>query len=116
MSSVAAFPGPVNVVFLAPVVTGTLLTLHASLHNQLTAEGLSCHPYYLPDAWVPHCAVTVEEPLGRSLDTIKAIHAADVLGEYTIDNVNVVEFRPVVTLASFDLGNGNAEPSVPGDA
>jgi 2'-5' RNA ligase len=116
MASVGTFPGQENVVFLAPVVTGSLLKVHASLHDQLEAEGISCHPYYLPGLWVPHCAVTVEEPVGRSLDTIKAIHEANVLGEYTMDNVNVVKFRPVVTLSSFDLGSGDAEPSAAGDA
>ncbi|MBI4766862.1 MAG: 2'-5' RNA ligase family protein [Deltaproteobacteria bacterium] len=115
-SSVGTFPGRENVVFLAPVVTGVLLRVHTSLHEQLAVQGLSCHPHYLPGLWVPHCAVTVDEPIGSSLNTIKAIHDANVLGEYTIDNVNVVEFRPVVTLASFGLRNRDAEPSVPGDA
>jgi 2'-5' RNA ligase len=108
-SSVGVFPGEENVVFLAPVVTASVLELHASLHEQLAVEGLSCHPYYLPGEWVPHLAVTMEEPIIQSTETIKAIHDADVLGDYTIDNVNVVQFRPVVTLSQFRLGLGNAE-------
>lgn len=114
MASVGLFPGTENVVFLAPVVTQSLLQLHAALHDQLAAHGMACHPYYLPDVWVPHCSVSVEEPLDRSLDMIKAIHDANVLGEYTIDTVTLISFRPVVTLASFHLGNGDAEPDVPG--
>ena len=116
MSSVGLFAGAENVVFLAPVVTESLLQVHAALHDLISAKGLSCHPDYLPGAWVPHCAVTVEEPLDWSLDTIKAIHDASVLGKYTFDNVHVVQFRPVVTLSSFRLGNVNAEPSDSGNA
>jgi len=116
LSSVGMFPGRENVVFLAPVVTASLLEVHAALHARLAADGLSCDPRYLPGAWVPHCAITVEEPIVRTLETIKEIHDADVLGEYTMDNVNVVRYRPVITLSTFHLGNGDAGPSVPGDA
>lgn len=112
LSSIGIFPGQANVVFLAPVVTENLLKAHASIQEQLAAEGLSCHPYYSTDLWVPHCAVTMEEPLSRSFDTIKAIQDSNVLGEYTIDNVNVVKFRPVVTLSSFYFAGEDTEPSV----
>ena len=116
ISSVGTFMGGENVVFLAPVVTASLLDVHASLHVRLVADGLSCHPYYLPGAWVPHCAVTVEEPIVRSIETIRSIHDADVFGEYTIDNVNVVRYRPAVTLSVFHLGIKDAEQGSGGNA
>jgi 2'-5' RNA ligase len=103
-SSVGLFPGSQNVVFLAPVVTSSLLSIHKALHLQLAAEGLSCDPYYRPDAWVPHCAITVDEPLANSLETISQIHKRNLMGGYEIDQVDIVKFRPVVTLATFKLG------------
>ena len=103
-SSVGTFPGPENVVFLAPVVTSPLLESHSALHAQLAAAGLSCDPYYLPDNWVPHCAITVEEPIAQTLETIRQVHEADVLGKYSISTVGVVAFRPVTNLSVFELG------------
>ncbi|NIA13096.1 MAG: hypothetical protein GWP08_03365 [Nitrospiraceae bacterium] len=115
-SSVGVFPGVENVVFLAPVVTAPLLAAHAVLHTQLQGEGLSCDPNYVPCAWVPHCAITVEEPIAQTLETIRHVHDANVLGEYTISTVGVVEFRPLVTLSVFDLGEKVPEPAHAGDA
>ena len=74
LASIAIFPGADNVVFLAPVVTTELLTLHQRFHNKLNAAGLSGDPHYLPGAWVPHCTITMEEQLPRTLETIKSIH------------------------------------------
>lgn len=115
-SSIGMFPGQENVVFLSPVVTSALLAVHTRLHSHLRNAGLLCHPYYLPGSWVPHCAITMEEPISRSVETIRKIHEADVFGEYTIDNVNVVRFRPVITLSSFRFGKGEAEQGRPCDA
>ena len=114
-SSVGLFPGPKNVVFLAPVVSASLLATHARLHSRLRDEGLICHPCYLPGAWVPHCAITLEESMAQSLGTIRRIHEADVLGEYAIDSVSVVRFRPVVTLSSFRLRNADSDPAAHGE-
>ena len=103
-SSVGLFPGPQNVVFLAPVVTPSLLSVHAALHLRLAAAGLSSDPHYHSGAWVPHCAITVEEPLASSLETIRLIHERNLMGEYEIDAVGIVKFRPVVKIATFSLG------------
>ena len=109
LSSVGIFPGEENVVFLAPVVTSELLKLHQSFHEQLKAAGLSSDPSYFPGSWVPHCTITMEERLPRMLDTVRSIHGEKVLGEYRVSSIHVVEFRPVASLASFDLIDGRAE-------
>lgn len=107
-SSIGIFPGKDNVVFLAPVVTPFLLSIHKSLHDQLVTQGISCDAYYLPGAWVPHCAITVEEPIAMTSDTIRKIHEHNALGEYEIDQVAVVKFRPAVDVARYSLTKGLA--------
>ena len=92
-----------------------LLTLHSRFHGNLEEAELYSDPLYLPGAWVPHCAITMEEPLPRTLDTIRTTHAKSVLGEYCISRVDVVEFRPVTSLATFELIDRNAEPDAPGN-
>ncbi len=109
LCSIGLFPGEENTVFLAPVVTTELLMLHKFFHDKLKAAGLSSDSNYLPGAWVPHCTITMEEQLPRTLETIKAIHMKKVLGEYPVSKIHVVKFRPVVSLASFRLSNENAE-------
>ena len=109
LSSIGLFPGNENVVFLAPVVTTELLTVHKTFHDRLGAAGLSGDPHYLPGIWVPHCTITQEEHLSDALETIRSTHGAKVLGEYRISEVQVIEFRPVVSLASFRLSEGGAE-------
>lgn len=105
-SSIGLFPGTENIVFLAPVVTESLISAHAILHRYLADANMKCHSYYLHGAWVPHCTITAEEPLEKSIESIQKIHSAQVLGEYHFDSIHLVKFRPVVSLASFKLGNG----------
>jgi 2'-5' RNA ligase len=103
VSSIAMFPGERNVVFLAPVVTRGLLEVHESLHTALSGAGVRSDPLYVPGAWVPHCTISMEEPLDRSLATIGYLHSRDLLGEYGTGRVDVIRFRPVARLASFEL-------------
>jgi 2'-5' RNA ligase len=104
-SSIGLFPGTENIVFLAPVVTELLISAHAMLHRYLADADMKCHSHYLPGTWVPHCTITAEEPLEKSIESIQKIHSAQVLGEYSFESVHLIKFRPVVSLASFQLGN-----------
>lgn len=105
-SSIGLFPGTENIVFLAPVATESLISTHAMLHRYLADADMKCHSYYLPGAWVPHCTITAEESLAQAMETIQKIHIAQVLGEYSFDSIHLVKFRPVVSLASLQIGNG----------
>ena len=53
--SVGNFPGTEGVVFLAPIVTATLINLHSKVFSLASAKGDSVSEYYRPGAWVPHC-------------------------------------------------------------
>jgi hypothetical protein len=92
-------------------VTTELLALHQRFHDELRAAGLSSDPYYLPGAWVPHCTITVEDELPRVLEVIESIHGEEVLGQYPVSEIHVVQFRPTVSLASFSLSSGGAAKS-----
>jgi 2'-5' RNA ligase len=48
-------------IFLGPVVTSPLLTLHRQVNEEMNAfAALPEFPYYLPEHWVPHCGVAIE--------------------------------------------------------
>ncbi len=57
--SIGVFTFPSPCVFLAPVVTSKLLELHKDLHRVFNFCSSQGFEYYLPDSWVPHCAVDI---------------------------------------------------------
>lgn len=108
ISSFGIYPGSDNVVFLVPVVTEELLALYKYFHNMLDATGLESDPLYHLGQWAPHCTITIEEGFQASLETIKSIHNQDILGTYRLNEIHVVEFRPVSNLTSFKLSDVNS--------
>jgi 2'-5' RNA ligase len=56
LSSIGIFNNS-RCIFLSPVVTRELLQLHLNFHNIFSFCDHSGYEYYLPDSWVPHCAV-----------------------------------------------------------
>ena len=113
--SLGLFPGEENVVFLAAIVTKELLALHEKLHSALSDAGIESDPDYRPGSWVPHCTITMEEPLRKSLRTIASLHRRDLLTEYCVSRVEAAEFRPTATLAGFELTGSPAEPRACGN-
>jgi 2'-5' RNA ligase len=57
-NAVGVFPRA-GVVYLAPVVTGSLLRLHERLQLALSGEGRPAvhHAALLPESWMPHCTL-----------------------------------------------------------
>ncbi|MGH3727134.1 MAG: 2'-5' RNA ligase family protein [Micromonosporaceae bacterium] len=55
---VGLFPG--GVLWLGPVVTEELLTLHHEIHRALDRAGIVCWPYYRPGRWMPHCTLAMQ--------------------------------------------------------
>ena len=61
--SIGIFTQPKSCVFIAPDITGKFIELHKSLHqafNYCFAQGFE---YYLPDKWIPHCAVDISNDI-----------------------------------------------------
>lgn len=103
-SSVGVFTAPGPCVFLAPIVTQTLLATHQRLMSLFADCDHKGHEYYLPDQWVPHCAVDIAKDIHticRSTDLL--------LKEYTpihgyVEEIGWVEVtKPVKRLETFHL-------------
>ena len=58
LDSVAMF-NDTKTVFLNPTMTKNMYQLHASLHEKLKEFDTQGWEWYLPDGWVPHCAVAL---------------------------------------------------------
>jgi len=57
LSTLGTFPATENVLMLGAVVDGELLAVHSAVHDVLAGRVRDASAYYLPSAWVPHCAL-----------------------------------------------------------
>ena len=103
-ASVASFPTELNVVFLAPVVTRTLLDLHDDFYTGWDLSWGTPKPYYHPGNWVPHCTMAMEGPPERVPDIFAALRSSPAFGPVQAASMGLIEFRPVQELCEFRLG------------
>lgn len=102
-AAVGVFPGKQGIVYLAPVVTAALLTLHARFHHRLTSIAPTSNPYYLPGHWMPHCSVGINLPVDKIGQAVMLCQGADVFRPVTLATVRLIEFHPVRPIYTYQL-------------
>lgn len=105
LGSVGTFPTKEGVVFLAPVVTSELLTVHERFHTAFSRYGSCSSAHYLPGNWVPHGTVATDLT-GAEIGQVATHcweHFRPIRGWFR--EIGLVEFRPVRELATFKLGS-----------
>ncbi|MGH6901814.1 MAG: 2'-5' RNA ligase family protein [Geminicoccaceae bacterium] len=108
-ASLGVFPTEENVLFLAPVVTPTLLDLHAAYHAMAQRLGATCRPYYLPGRWVPHCTLSMQGSIAGVQDGLGHLAARWKPPRGTIRSVALIKVPPLLTIAEHRLaGDGGA--------
>lgn len=103
LSSLGTFLTDEGTVFLAPVVTEQLLSIHRMVHELTNEYDEEKWVHYLHGKWVPHCTMTTnnskEEGI-RALDIIKnQFRPIDVI----VERIGLVEFRPIKKHSEFAL-------------
>lgn len=93
-AAVGTFPGPQGVLYLAPVVTLQLLTLHRDFHAQLAATGLSFNALYQPDRWVPHCTIGFQLPVAAIGAAVDLCRAAPWPTTVAVSAIRLIAFSP----------------------
>ena len=104
LASAGTFPTAEGVVFLAPVVTQELLLVHQRFHRLLSDRGLDCVAYYRPGNWVPHCTVAIDVAPDRVAASLEMCVQSEAFGAVALDEVSLIEFRPVREVYAFPLG------------
>lgn len=103
LGAVGTFPTHENVLFLFPVPSTSLLSVHAAMHRMLHEMKITSSSYYFPGNWIPH--LTLEFNLENSeLDTSVEVfrkHFQPIDG--TVTQLGVVGFRPIQYLRQFAL-------------
>ncbi|MCL2773990.1 MAG: 2'-5' RNA ligase family protein [Oscillospiraceae bacterium] len=104
LDSIGIFTHPKACVFLAPIVTERLLELHKSLHKEFDFCSVQGFEYYLPDAWVPHCAVDISSDIDVVRRSAEYLMKSFQPFEAEITNIGWVELtKPVKRLERFEL-------------
>lgn len=102
-ASVGVFPTAEGAVFLAPLMTDQLKTIHQDFHRRLGVLPTPSGAYYRPDQWVPHCTLAMEVPqplIGTAVQTC-VTHWQSYQG--VVQEVGLIEFRPVKTWQLYPL-------------
>jgi 2'-5' RNA ligase len=103
LESLGAFNSSQGVVFLAPVVTRQLQDFHSRVQDLLTAYGASLNPYYLPDQWVPHVTLAVEQPPEMLPVIFRACQQAAIFATGMGESLLLADFPPPRQIASYPL-------------
>ena len=99
MSHFGIFSGIPSYVFLAPVVTQSLLALHENIAEAVRGQQIREH--HLVGSWVPH--VTVATLKGKPEMALEAAMRNFDHHDGHITAIELVQFPPVEILASFPL-------------
>jgi 2'-5' RNA ligase len=103
LASLGLFPAERSVLFVAPVVTDSLLELHARTHRAFAPfAGAGC-AYYRPGAWVPHVTVAMNLPGTAVGNAVAQLAAGWRACTVACNALRLVSFRPVEALCCFDL-------------
>lgn len=104
LESLGVFGSVQGVIFLAPVVTRQLQTLHGQVQGLLEYFGATRHPYYLPDHWVPHVTIAVEQPPEVFPVVFRLCQQAQAFSPARAEKLLLVDFPPPRRLLTLPLG------------
>jgi 2'-5' RNA ligase len=103
LSFVGTFPTRENVVFIAPKVTTELLNIHLKLHEKLSNKGIKSIEYYQPNNWIPHCTIAIDLNKNKTSKVIDICLQSKAFEFVVLDEVSLIEFRPVRNIISYKL-------------
>lgn len=102
-SFIGTFPGNEGVVFLSGAPSQELLESHKLLHSILESHKVTADEMYRPGRWVPHCTVAHELTGSEMQLAIDTARSSGAFGPVAVQQVNLVEFRPVRELISIQI-------------
>ena len=90
--------------FLAPVVTGELLELHAPVHRMAPVVAGAGREYYLPGRWVPHCTIAEGLAPGDIGATVELARNSGAGGQVSIQEIGLVQLGPYRVITVCRIG------------
>ncbi|MFC1745429.1 2'-5' RNA ligase family protein [Candidatus Riflebacteria bacterium] len=105
ISSIGQFPTSEGVLFVAPVPTIQLLSIHSLFHHILKDNGVAVNEYYKPGNWIPHCTMDFEPDFNSLAKKQKYLMDAFKSLALKVLSVGIVYFRPLITKSRYELSN-----------
>jgi 2'-5' RNA ligase superfamily protein len=99
--------GDEGVVFLAPIVTHGLLSIHDAFHTLFTRYAVAEMDYYLPGNWVPHCSLALHVPRDRvaaAVDASSRLAGLPLRGRF--ESMGLFQFQPAKDIYTAPLALG----------
>lgn len=97
-AAIGSFPGTEGVIFLAPVVSQDLLTLHQRFHRHLSLINQSSLAYYVPGQWVPHCTLAFGVPDENIAGLMQGFRLEPLFDEVQVTEIGLIKARPFADL------------------
>ena len=104
LRSLSAFTRQEGVVYLAPVVTEQLLSVHERFHEAFAQHKDSVVAHYQPGNWIPHCTVAIDLVPAEIQKAVGYCREAFTPISGRFQEIGLIEFRPVKELFTCKLG------------
>ncbi len=103
LASIGLFPTQPGVLFYAPIVDETLLTVHRELHESLASYCDEFSPLYQESNWVAHCTLALELSLTDMQKGIEVLAKDFEPIDARFSELTVFACCPFRDIASFPL-------------
>jgi len=103
LASVGLFPVEPGVLFYAPIVDETLLTVHRELNQALTAYCDEFSPLYQEENWVAHCTLALELSIEDMQKGIQVLSDGFEPIDAHFSELTVISCCPFRGIATFPL-------------
>lgn len=103
IASLGIFSDEKTVVFLAPIVSPSLLNLHRQVHQLLQDATALPATHYLPGHWTPHCTLATRVPPHFLSQAVGIGLGISFPCSLFIEAIGIIEYPPVTHLFSRQL-------------
>lgn len=92
---IGIFPHNKGAIFLAPNLIDELFIIHRQLHQLFRDYEEQGSDYYKPQAWYPHCTLSLETPFDEIPKVLGHILKIFSPIEVTIESIGIVSLEPI---------------------
>lgn len=103
---IGIFPHNKGAIFLTPNLIDELFFIHRQLHQLFRDYEELGSDYYKPQAWYPHCTLSLENPLDDIPKVLSQILKIFCPMEVTIESIGIVSLEPIEYLFETPLKKG----------
>ncbi|MGI1657485.1 MAG: 2'-5' RNA ligase family protein [Desulfitobacterium sp.] len=113
---IGIFPHNKGAIFLTPNLIDELFYIHRQLHQIFQDYEEQGSDYYKPQAWYPHCTLSLETPLADIPEVLGHILKIFSPIDVTIESIGIVSLDPIEYLFETTLKKGGKDDGMDKDS